>query len=51
LREVVQHFESDTNLHSKHAPGYVQQMATKTVEYKANCLIRSNARTKRESDS
>jgi hypothetical protein len=28
-----------------------QQMAAKAVEYRVNCLIRSNPRMKRESDS
>jgi hypothetical protein len=36
LREIVKHFESDTNLHSKHFPAGVPRNGYETVGYKAS---------------
>ena len=43
LREIVQHFESDADLHSNCLPVCSFQMATKPQDTRRDCLIRSNA--------
>src|SRR6266700_1082279 len=50
LREIVEHFESDTNLHSKHSPKYILEMATKPSNtrrrrpYSLKCAVSARKR-------